>query len=323
MPALRIGLGIGISILFALLLLRNVDLRQAARNLTMLGPATIAACVALVLAGYSARAWRWQIMLRGASVDASYRQVAPIFFAGFALNNVLPLRAGDLYRCVSTARLTDGTIAKSLATLITERLLDLAGLTLLLCVLVILVPQADLAALSVPIAILLIAGLILTLLLVLSPIATWRTMETWFGSWIARFRFTARAARWIRSLAEAAEGTLSGGSRWPAIGLTGVAWLLELGVFIVIGSHLRGDLVLAGGLYAGTLGTLATLIPGAPGHFGTFDFFASQGFQYGGLSAETALAAAVASHLVILAPVTLLGSFRLIFDRQAGLNASG
>ena len=322
MPMLRIGLGIGISVLFALLLVRNVDLRQAAHDLLSLGPATIAACVALVLAGYSARAWRWQIMLRGAGVDASYRQVAPIFFAGFALNNVLPLRAGDFYRCVSTARLPDGTIAKSLAALVTERMLDLAGLILLLCVLVLLIPEADLAALSVPISIVLIAGLVLILLVILSPVATWRRLETWLGGWMARSRFTAKAARWFRSLASAAEGTLSGGSRWPAIGLTGLAWLLELGVFIVIGSHLSGDLVLAGGLYAGTVGTLATLIPGAPGHFGTFDFFVSQGFQYGGLSAEAALAAAIASHLIILAPVTLLGSFRLIADRQAGLNAS-
>jgi hypothetical protein len=68
---------------------------------------------------------------------------------------------------------------------------------------------------------------------------------------------------------------------------------------------------------------LATLIPSAPGHFGTFDFFVSQGFQYGGLNAETALAAAIAAHLIILAPVTLLGGFRLLADRQAGLNARG
>src|SRR5262245_52187565 len=119
MPVLRIGLGFAIAILFALLLVRNVDLRQTSRDLLAIGPATLAVCVALVLAAYSARAWRWQIMLNGAGIDASYRRVAPIFFAGFALNNVLPLRAGDVYRCLSTARLPSGTVAKSLAALVT------------------------------------------------------------------------------------------------------------------------------------------------------------------------------------------------------------
>jgi uncharacterized protein (TIRG00374 family) len=280
------------------------------------------ACVSLVLAGYSARAWRWQIMLRGAGVDASYRQVAPIFFAGFALNNVLPLRAGDLYRCVSTARLPDGTVAKSLAALVTERLLDLAALTLLLCVLVLLIPEADLASLSVSISVVLIAGLILVLVLIISPVATWRTVEAGLGGLMVRYRATARAAQWVRSLALAAESSLSGGARSAAIALTAMAWLLELSVFIVIGSYLYGEILLAGGLYAGTFGTLATLIPSTPGHFGTFDFFAAQGFRFGGLSSEAALAAAIAAHLIILTPVTLLGSFRLIADRRAGINAS-
>ena len=64
-------------------------------------------------------------MLDGAGVKAGYRQASSIFFVGFALNNVLPLRAGDIYRCVAASRFPDGTIAKSLATLLTERLLDL------------------------------------------------------------------------------------------------------------------------------------------------------------------------------------------------------
>ena len=53
-----------------------------------------------------------------------------------------------------------------------------------------------------------------------------------------------------------------------------------------------------------SFGTLATLIPSAPGHFGTFDFFAAEGFHSAGLSAENAVAAAVVCHIAILVPVT-------------------
>jgi hypothetical protein len=74
---------------------------------------------------------------------------------------------------------------------------------------------------------------------------------------------------------------------------------------------------MTGALAAGILGTLATLIPGAPGHVGTFDFFATEGFRYGGLSAEEALAAAVVCHIAIVVPVTVYGSIRLVLDRQA------
>ena len=84
--------------------------------------------MALAFAGYSVRAWRWQLMLEGAGVEVAYGKAASIFFAAFALNNILPLRAGDVYRCVAASRLQNGTIAKSLATLLAERLLDLAAL---------------------------------------------------------------------------------------------------------------------------------------------------------------------------------------------------
>ena len=321
MPAVRIGVGFAIAILFAVLLIRNVDLRQAARAATELGPSVLATSVVLVLVGYSARAWRWQIMLRGAGVGASYRQAAPIFFASFALNNVLPLRAGDVYRCASTARLPGGTIAKSLAALLTERVFDIVALTVLLSVLFLAFPSAVLAWPSLPIVGGMIAGLVLLTVLVTFPVATWQLVEGVIGRGFAGDGIAAKAATWIRALTAATEGTLSGSSWFKVIGLTAVAWLLELGAFIVVGSALSGSVVVAGGLYAGVLGTLATLIPGAPGHFGTFDFFAAEGFRINGLASEKALAAAVVCHIAVLVPVTLLGSFQLIADHQTGPNA--
>ena len=124
----RIGGGLALAILFAVLLVRNVDLGQVVLAASRLSMYVLVASAGLVIAGYAVRACRWQLMLRGAGVNATYRQAAPIFFASFALNNVVPLRAGDLYRCVSTFQLPAGTMAKSLGTLLTERLLDLGAL---------------------------------------------------------------------------------------------------------------------------------------------------------------------------------------------------
>ena len=171
----RIGGGLALAILFAALLIRNVDLGQVVLAATRLSVYVLAASAALVIAGYAVRARRWQLMLRGAGVNATYRQAAPIFFASFALNNVLPLRAGDLYRCVSTLQLPAGTMAKSLGTLLTERLLDLGALIMLLSALLLFLPQARLELISIPIAALLIVALVLIAALI---IFRWR-----HGSW--------------------------------------------------------------------------------------------------------------------------------------------
>ena len=322
MPAVRIAVGFAVAVVFTVLLVRNVDLREVARAATVISPNVLVASVVLILAGYSVRAWRWQLMLRGAGVGATYRQTAPIFFAAFALNNVLPLRAGDVYRCVSTVRLPDGTIAKSLAALLTERLLDLGALTILLSVLLLFFPAPSLELLSFPIAASLVVGLFLLAVLIVFPVATWQLVEAVLVRGFDRVRIAAKAATWIRVLTAAIKGTLSGHSRLMVIALTVLAWSLELGVFAIVGSVLSGKLPAIGSLYAGVLGTLATLIPGAPGHFGTFDFFAAEGFRYGGLDAEKALAAAVVCHVAVLAPITILGSIHIITDRQTGLNPS-
>src|SRR5262245_62091490 len=106
--SVRMAIGFAIAVLFTVLLVRNVDLHEVARVAALIGPNELGASAVLVLLGYSVRACRWQLVLRGAGLTATYRQSAAIFFSAFALNNVLPLRAGDVYRCASSARLPGG-----------------------------------------------------------------------------------------------------------------------------------------------------------------------------------------------------------------------
>jgi len=174
--------GLALAILFAALLVRNVDLGQVVLAASRVSMYVLIASAGLVVAGYAVRARRWQLMLRGAGVNATYRQAAPIFFASFALNNVVPLRAGDLYRCVSTVQLPAGTMAKSLGTLLTERLLDLGALIVLLSALLLFLPQARLELISLPIAALLIVGLVLIAALITFPVATWQLGKPVFCS---------------------------------------------------------------------------------------------------------------------------------------------
>jgi hypothetical protein len=314
----RIGIGLALATLFAALLAWSVDLREAARAASLVSAKVLVMAVLLVMVGYSVRAWRWKLMLGGADVEATYPQASSIFFGAFALNNLLPLRAGDVYRCVAAARLPEGTIAKSLAALLTERLLDLGFFAISLGVPIVFFPNPSLELISFPIGVVLIAGLLLIGILLTFPSATRRLVETLFPHSSDRLRIVSRARDWLLELVAAIEGTLAGSAlRLRVIGATALSWSLELGVFVLVGSAVNRHLSVTGGLAAGILGTLATLIPGAPGHVGTFDFFATEGFRYGGLSAEEALAAAVVCHIAIVVPVTVYGSIRLVLDRQA------
>ena len=65
MHVIRIGVGFAIAILFTILLVRNVDVHEVARATRLFGLNVLALSVGLVLGGYSLRARRWQLLLKG------------------------------------------------------------------------------------------------------------------------------------------------------------------------------------------------------------------------------------------------------------------
>jgi uncharacterized protein (TIRG00374 family) len=311
----RIGVGLLIGIVLIALLVRDVDLGEALRVAKLVSFDVLAAAVVLVLAGYMVRAWRWQLMLAGAGVKTGFGQATSVFFAAFAINNLLPLRAGDIYRCVMASRFHAGTITISLATLLTERLLDLGALTVTLGVLLIFFRQTSLELISLPISALLIFGVLVLASLIAFP-ASVRELVNTVAQKLYRGSLVLKIAAWIERFIVAIEGTLSRRALPTILSLTALGWLLELSSFVLIGSAVAETPFWKGGAAAGVFGTLATLVPGAPGHVGTFDFFAAKGFQSAGLSLERAVAAAVLCHIVVVVPVTLYGGLNLIMHRE-------
>ena len=82
--------------------------------------------------GYAFRIVRWAVMLRAAGATVSSKRCAAPFLASIAMNNVLPLRAGDVVRALVFPKALG--VSKTLATgsLVMERLVDLLTLLVFL-----------------------------------------------------------------------------------------------------------------------------------------------------------------------------------------------
>jgi glycosyltransferase 2 family protein len=80
---------------------------------------------------YAIKWWRWHLILKGLAPDIVPKQTLTPFFGGFALNNFLPLRAGEGYRVLSVSRNTGISKTSSLSTLMLDRIFD--GLALVGC----------------------------------------------------------------------------------------------------------------------------------------------------------------------------------------------
>ncbi len=96
-PAARLALGLGGSSAFLVLFLRNADFDQVGRAFTEVSAWWIGPALVVYFAGIAARAWRWHWLLLHLQPIAWWR-LFPIVAIGFGVNNVLPLRAGELVR---------------------------------------------------------------------------------------------------------------------------------------------------------------------------------------------------------------------------------
>ncbi len=83
-------------------------------------------------------------------------------------------------------------------------------------------------------------------------------------------------------------------------------------MFATVAAGIRAGAEPMGPWFSLAAGTLATTIPSAPGHVGTFDWFAAQGLEAYGTSAEVAIAFALTVHAVLWVSTTAAGLFCLL-----------
>jgi len=271
-------------------------------------PVFIVAAIMVLGIDYFLRLLRWRWMLRLAGSSIGLKDCARPFFIGFALNNLLPLRAGDIARVVSFGDLIGISGARILGTLVTERLFDLLVLLTMLGVSLAWVPAGgDTLTWVGPIWTTAGAGMLGlvcgSLVLVTIPNVSIAL------SWLLRHMLGEHLGQRVMHQVIQLRSTLVLLGNPRALGgfiaLSITAWVLEGFVFAFVFLALEKDT--SGAWLAMAAGNLGTLLPGAPGHFGTFDFFAMKGLMAFNIEQDSAAFTVVFVHLILWVPVTLVG----------------
>jgi len=313
---LRALLGLLVSALFIVLLLRQVDLGEvwdALREVKW--PWLLAAAVPFAL-GLWLRALRWRLVLR-ASVPVTQSEATSLMLIGLAANNLLPVRAGEVVRAVLVERRHGGSRVRVLATIVVERVFD--GLVLALFLAAVLATRGGNDVLQLLAAAMGAAFVVATALLAwiaARPESADRQFVRLLGVVPTRARPEAR--RWMGNFI-AGLGQLSGLRGWSAVLLTTAAsWGLEAMAYWFVGEAF--GLGLDPWLYLGVAGAanLAIAAPSTSGGIGPFEFFAREVLVVFGATSAAATAYALALHALILVPVVISGLL-LLWRNQLGV----
>ncbi|MDT8342247.1 MAG: lysylphosphatidylglycerol synthase transmembrane domain-containing protein, partial [Longimicrobiales bacterium] len=318
---MRVGwkgaVGIGLSAVLVAYTLRDVDVAEVWAHVRTADFGLLAASLAVALAGYLVRAFRWRVLLHPVDPDTALGSRFRALIIGFMANNLLPARVGEFARAWAFGRLEPRVgVSAAFGSLVVERILD--GLVLgIFLIGATLTPGFPTDALGPGFRGLLSAALTLlgVMLAVLAALLLFPRPVVRAVSWAARF-LPRGLARLVVDALEAFLASLAV-VRSPVLLASAFAWSLAFwfwhALSFYLGMRAFGiELGLVAAVFTEAVVGFAVALPAAPGFFGTFHVGAQFALEtvYGAASAPT-LAFAYAYHLGGFIPVTLLGLWYL------------
>lgn len=310
--AIRLALGVLVACIFGWLVLRQVSFTQLRQAFVGVRWAWVGVGLLCFLLGYAARVERWRRMLIRENAGLRWRDCVGPFMGSFAMNNLLPMRAGDILRSFAFNSRLGVTSGVVIATLFVERLLDLLMIVLLLGI-GLHVTGANASVVGDVGQWTLVGASALIVLVLLAP-GAFAPLVKWGGRLLSRVspKVGARIEQEILKALDTLKYLSGKGTMAQLILWSMVAWAAEGAVFYFCAKALASLTVISAAWLALPVGTLATLLPGTPGYVGTFDFFVVKAMSGLGNGVAVSTAYALLVHFMLWLPPTVLGGLFLL-----------
>jgi len=293
--AVRLLVGLVISLVFVLATASRVDLAEVAAALGRVDVRGLVVAAAIIFVELTFRGLRWQRLLAPMAAVPLRRSMAYLAIGYFA-NSLLPARLGDFARAYLAGQAFGLSRLGVLGTVVVERLAD--GLFILGLVTILGLTVAGGGSLTTN------AGW----LLVLAALGGGGLVVgiAWLRS-SGEGRIKLRVRSLVDRVLVGAQALSSPVGFAVVVGLTVIAFIPSIVMFTVIAGAAGLQLsILQSALVMGGL-ALSTAIPAAPGSIGTYEFVGLTILTALGVNADLALAVVVLVHLVVTLPLALTG----------------
>jgi uncharacterized protein (TIRG00374 family) len=296
------------SLAFVWLGLEQIDLRGIGKALGEARPwPWIPMAVALYLAGHVVRGLRCRRLVRQ-EANLPLATATNIVVLGYAVNNLLPARLGEIARAGLLAERTGIPFAQGLTVTLLERILD--GMTILLLFLATwgitgqsgqwIAHTALVAALIIgPVAVCI--GLMLRFPYSLAGLGSRlaaAVRPAWQGPVWRFFVYVSNGLAYFRRPADAL-----------ALALLSLAvWAVDASMYLALLAAFGMRFSPEWAVFVMAVTNLGVLLPSRPGHVGTFHYFCLRTLMLLGADGAAATIYALVAHAVIFIPITFWGA---------------
>ena len=292
--------------------LRDVSLTEVSAHITTAHAGALAAAVVIATITFPLRLIRWRLLLRDEQ-GAAY-PAGPLWHAialGFMANNLLPLRAGELIRSYTAARLAPARFTTVISSVAVERIFD--GLTVVALLTLALfasdLPSSTAIAGTSVSQLARLAGIagVVALLAAIAVVAAPLAAERLVRRLLPHTHVADRIVDLIEGIRQGlavlrSPARLAGVVFWSL-----VLWLVNALAFYVGFQAFDIPVSYAGALLLQGLLVLGISIPSTPGFFGPFEAVIVAVLALYGVPGSLAFSYAISFHLTSFVPITLLG----------------
>lgn len=314
-------LGILLSAAAVVVLLRQVNARDLARNIGRADPVWFGVACVLTVIAYWLRAVRWGEIL-SPEARVSQGKLFATTMVGFLAINTLPARLGEVVRAYALARserIKTGTV---LGSVVIERIFDLAALALFWALSLLFAPYPRWFRWSGYVTIALSVGV---------TVGLWLLHEGHYDTSSLGSRLSTLAPRWLKAPVEGPVASFAAGLRVlgkpSTMGVTGIltlaTWIVTGTIFLAVGQSMKLPLPLWSPFLLSFVVCVAIMVPSSPGFIGVLEGSCVVGLSLIGVDAPRALAYGVVYHLTQILPLVVLGGFYALQGRMGPRELQG
>lgn len=314
----NLAITFGISIILLLLVIRRIDVSVVIENINSFNKGLMLLALLIWLFGYWVRAIRWKIFITPLS-KTSLKSLFRVLVTGFALNNILPLRAGEFIRAFLMNKVNPMiTKSSAFATIAGERVFD--GIAVVLFTII--------GALSIELPLWAQQAVVLGAILFLGVLVVFLGLvvfENQLSKILTLFlkpipaRFHDKLEQIVRTFIEGLSILKSFRKVISVFALSIGAWGVETIFFYLALQAFQIDVSLLNAAFIMGIINLGIMIPAAPGGIGTFEFITVTALLLFGVSESDSFSFAVVTHVIQNSSIIMLG---LVFLSQIGLSVS-
>ena len=304
--------GILFSIFFMLMAIKNMEWQNVQEVISnaQLYPWILFA-VLCYLAGHCLRGLRTKLLVSNDS-NLSVVTASNIVVVGYAVNNILPVRIGELARAGMLTERTGLSFAQSITVVLLERLFDgiaivllLTGASYFLNTWTLIEKTVLFSSFIFGIAVigLLIIILVPNRLLAVTSKSASRINPRWHDSVLRFMMGIVNGVNYLRIQANPGKILL----------LSMVIWFCDAGLFLLVMPAFGSTLTIVQATFVMAVTNLGILIPSGPGHIIPFRSFCIKGLTFLGIAPATATGFAMVVQLAIYISLMLWGGAVIIW----------